>query len=284
MFLSSKPDQYSKASKLILLALDVSTALLVFSQAKNILGNTFPFSTTDTYTFGFVWLLLWITVSIFINGYEVDQHRTLNRIISNTFKIAFFHLPFVGGIAFLIGFNGLAFSDLISLYGLFISMIILVKSTLLLTYRFIRNLEKYRNKAVIIGYTPAGVSFYQYLISEKAFGYTFAGFFDKDKTNPLVLGDMRMLKKFCVRENIDEIFYALPYDKALIQDISSFADDNYIRFAVLQDIGSKELSTIRSEVYDNGLSVFSLREPRRNRVNQDRPYQRALSIIKNMNL
>lgn len=284
MFISSKPDQYSKASKVLLLALDMSAAFFVFWQAKSILGNTFSFSTTDTYTFGLVWLLLWVTIGIFINGYEVDQHRTLNRIISNTFKIAFFHLPFAGGIAFLIGLNGLTFSDLVSLYGLFISMIILIKSTLLVIYRFIRNLEKNRNKAVIIGYTKAGINLYQYLVSERAFGYTFAGFFDKDKSNPLVQGDLRMLKKYCVRENIDEIFYALPYDNELIHDISSFADDNFIRFAILQDIGSKEFSASRSMVYDNGLSVFSLREPKKTRSNQDRPYQRALSIIKNVNL
>lgn len=284
MFLRYKPNQYSKAFNVLLLALDAFVAFVVFSQAVNILSYTFIFDTSDLYTFGLAWLLLWIIISIFSNGYEVDQHRRLMRTVRITFKIAFLHLPFAGGVAYLIGLKELTFADLASLYGLQISLILLIKSVLLLVYRFVRNLEKNKNKAVIVGYTPTGINLYKHFLSDKSSGYTFAGFFDDEQNNPLVLGDLRKLKKHCIRENINEIFFALPYDKELIRDISSFADDNFIRFAMLQDIGSKELSTVSSVVYDNDLPVITLKSSRRVRSRQEKPHQRALSVIKNLNL
>lgn len=284
MLISNKPSQYSKAFYVLLAVLDVFITLIVFAQSQNILSNYQEYGLSDIYTFGFAWLLLWVIISVFSGGYEVNQHRRLNRMIRNTFKIAFLHLPFAAVVAYLIGLEKLSFTDLTTFYGMFIAFALLIKSVLLASYLFIRNLEKNKNKVVIVGYTKTGMNLYRHIIEDRSSGYTFAGFFDDHVKNDLVVGDLRKLKKHCVRENVNEIFLALPYDKDLICDISSFADDNFIRFAILQDIGSKELNPVHSMIYDNNLPVFSLKASRRTRSSFEQHQQRALSMIKNLNL
>jgi putative colanic acid biosynthesis UDP-glucose lipid carrier transferase len=284
MFINKKPNQYSKAFYVILVALDVLITLLVFGQAGDFLSSSLLYDLNQIYTFGFAWLLLWIIISFFSDGYEVSQHRTLNRTIRNTFKIALLHLPFAGGVAYLISLNQISFADLTTLYGLFIAFTLLIKSVLLFAYLFIRNLEKNKNKVVILGYTKAGINLYKHFNEDKSSGYSFAGFFDNNVKHNLVLGDIHKMKKYCIRENVNEIFFALPYDKELVKDISSFADDNFIRLAILQDIGTKELNPIHSMVYDDNLPVLSLKASRRSRPALEKRHQRALSVIKNLNL
>lgn len=281
-FIRPKPDEYSKTFRILLLLLDVFAVTAAFY----ILSQVYPEALADSskfYTFGLGWLLLWISVSIFASVYEVRQQKKLNRILSNTLKVAVIHLPFAGGIAYLFGITDLTLSLLLSIYGILIATELTIKGTLLLLYQYIRSRKSNKKTFVIAGFTPAGQDLYRYFTKEKSYSYHFAGFFDSHKTHPLVAGDMTELKKFCVREEVNEIFFALPYDKEMVRDLSAFADDNFIRFGVLQDIGSCEVETHDAVLYHDNLPVLPVRS-RSSRENTGKSYHKALNIIKSWNL
>ena len=141
------------------------------------------------------------------------------------------------------------------------------------------------SRVVIVGYTASGLNLFRYFSEDRSSGYEFLGFFDNEAKHPLVKGDLRALKKFCVRENVNEIFFAQSYDHLMIKDISHFADDNFIRFGILQDIGGIDVSRVHSSIYDNNLPVLSLKASKVDkRETSKRGYQRALSVLRSLNL
>src|SRR6185369_2399409 len=78
----------------------------------------------------------------------------------------------------------------------------------------------------------------------QAAGYQFKGFFDdrhqeSSENHPYTVGKLNHVKEFCLRENIDEIYFALPltHDQ-LLQDIAKFADDNFIYFRIAPDFSN----------------------------------------------
>lgn len=282
-FSKYKPDQYSKTFAVLLLLLETFSSVITFSIVAFSLKDSTIYHNSSFQTVGFLWLLLWVTISIFANTYEVKKHRRLSRIFSNTIQVAVFHFPLMYGITHFIGLEIISIEMLTGVYALHISVLLLVKSLLLITYRYIKRLERNRNNAVIFGFTPTGKNLYDYFINDKYSGYTFAGFFDNEKSHPMIIGDIRKMKKYCIRENINEIFFAMPYNNELIKEISSFADENFIRLAILQDIGSKKINTVDAEIYDN-LPVLSVKSDRTYTDTKNRkPYQRALSVIRSIN-
>src|SRR5690606_14244070 len=87
-------------------------------------------------------------------------------------------------------------------------------------------------------------------------GYKFRGFFDNQFTNfdinNDVKGSLEEVKSFCIREDIDEIFYTLPNDVEYVKELSEFADDNFIHFALVQDAAGFRYRKIDARLYDNG--------------------------------
>jgi putative colanic acid biosynthesis UDP-glucose lipid carrier transferase len=82
---------------------------------------------------------------------------------------------------------------------------------------------------------------YDFFESHDFSKYKFKGFFD-DSPDPLIVhralikGRIDELYTFCQRENIDEIYFALPpgHDE-LLSKISKFADDNFIYLRITPD-------------------------------------------------
>ncbi|MDF9796789.1 FlaA1/EpsC-like NDP-sugar epimerase [Catalinimonas alkaloidigena] len=279
-----RPNQYSKT--LIVLLVIVETLAIVFSYQfifwfwQDILDYSQP--AYKSYTLA--WLLLWVTVSLLTNAYTVENHRRIKKIFAYTFKLALIHLPLSAAVAIIMGLDQLSFTFLADLYLLFIIFSIGIKSIALLYYRYICNLEKNKQRVVIVGYTPAGMSLHKYFTDGKSSGYHFAGFFDNNISSPLVVGNLKQLKNYCTREKINEIFYALPYDDKLIQDISSFADENFIRFGVLQDIGGVKVKSLHSDIYGNDLPVLSIKTETEGKESLKSGYLKAISVLRSLNL
>jgi putative colanic acid biosynthesis UDP-glucose lipid carrier transferase len=269
----------------MLLFVDVLATVLTFLLAADYFDFADRYVVAEFQSLGLSWLLLWITICLFNDSYEVNQHRRIMRIIGYTLKSSVIHLPFTGAIAYVIGMDHLSFQDLLILYSVFMLTSATIKIGLLLVYRYIRSRDKNKLRVVIVGYTTSGLNLYRYFSEDRSSGYQFLGFFDDKVNHPLVKGDLRALKKFCVRENVNEIFFAQPYDHTLIKDISHFADDNFIRFGILQDIGGIDVSRVHSSIYDNNLPVLSLKASKVDkRETSKRGYQRALSVLRSLNL
>ncbi|GAB4424112.1 MAG: undecaprenyl-phosphate glucose phosphotransferase [Bacteroidia bacterium] len=73
--------------------------------------------------------------------------------------------------------------------------------------------------------------------------------------------EIDQVKEFCLREHVDEIYYALPLNApqapALIEDMSTFADNNYINFRIANEysILNRKAADIQ---YFNRTPVFAL--------------------------
>jgi putative colanic acid biosynthesis UDP-glucose lipid carrier transferase len=98
-----------------------------------------------------------------------------------------------------------------------------------------------QRKVIIIGATGSGKALYQFFSADETAGYLFKGFFDDDPFEGngykhLIVGKLTAIKEFCLREKIDEIYFALPltHDK-LLEDITRFADDNFIYLRIAPD-------------------------------------------------
>lgn len=279
-----RPNQYSKALIVLLVIVDIIAITTSFNLSLWLQQDVAENYNPGYSSFAFAWLLLWVIISLVTEAYSMDNHRRIRKIFGYTFKLSLLHLPLSASLALIIGLNTLSFSFLADIYLLFITFSVGIKSVILLIYRYICNLEKNKHRVVILGYTPSGLNLHRYFTEGKSSGYQFAGFFDNDANHPLVMGDLERMKRFCIRENVNEIFYALPYDNELIKEISKFADDNFIRFGILQDIGDIKAKTLHSDIFDNNLPILSLKSTAEKRENIRGSYHKALNVLRSLNL
>src|SRR5690606_41662970 len=136
---------------------------------------------------------------------------------------------------------------------------------LLSKYRGFSGLDQRR--FIIIGATQAGKSILSFFESHDLTRYQFRGFFDDNRNstvvdNSLIKGTLADVKDFCVRENIDEIYFALPLtEKTLIKEISQFADDNCIYFRIAPDFSNVVAETYNVLLYDSMPVLTTRKEP-----------------------
>jgi len=279
-----RPNQYSRIFIALLVVIEMISLALSFNLTLWMRDEVVTYTKPAYQSFAFAWMLLWVVLSLLTDTYAVGIYRKIRKVFGATFKIALLHLPISALLAFFMGMDQLSFTFLADIYLLFITLSVGVKAASILCYRYLCNLEKNKNRAVILGYTPAGLNLHRYFTKSKVNGYKFVGFFDDNVKNPMILGDVDQMKKFCIRENVNEIFYALPYDSIAIQELSKFADENFIRFGILQDLGSQKVKSMQSDIYDNDLPVLSLKSSLDARESIKAGYQKALSVLRSLNL
>jgi putative colanic acid biosynthesis UDP-glucose lipid carrier transferase len=122
-------------------------------------------------------------------------------------------------------------------------------------------------RVVIVGATRSGKELYDFFRSHDSSGYIFKGFFDNypnfDIVNRrLVKGTIDDLKEFCERENVDEIYFALPLThKDLLARLTKFADDQCIYFRIAPDFSEVVRSSHYVYLYDSIPVVTPRKEP-----------------------
>lgn len=279
-----RPNQYSKSLIVLLVILEAIAVYFSYEITYWFWQDVLDYSRPEYKSFTLAFVLLWVIISLFSNAYSVDHHRRIRKIFGYTFKLSLVHLPLSAAMAYIMGLDQLSFAFIADLYLLFIISSVSLKSTSLLIYRYICNLEKNKHRVLILGYTTSGVNLQKYFTEGKSSGIHFAGFLDDEVSSPLVLGKMSELRNICLRENINEVFYALPYQDNLIQDISAFADENFIRFAILQDMGGIKVKSLQSDVYGNDLPVISIKTEAEKREGLKSGYLKALSVLRSLNL
>lgn len=96
-------------------------------------------------------------------------------------------------------------------------------------------------RVVIVGAGKTGQLLYNELQSDASYGYKFMGFFD-DNSEPdtevrdLCIGTTAEVESYCLKENIDEIYCALPGSAdALIVELMQMSERNTIRFFILPE-------------------------------------------------
>jgi putative colanic acid biosynthesis UDP-glucose lipid carrier transferase len=123
--------------------------------------------------------------------------------------------------------------------------------------------------AIIVGASRAGNELYNQFNNKVLKGYNLLGFFDDEpsRVSPkhLYLGNTSICMDYVLKNNVEEIFCALPYSEhKTIERLMSDSDRNLIRFKIvpeyheyfkntsyLQNLGNIPILTVRAEPLEN---------------------------------
>ena len=132
--------------------------------------------------------------------------------------------------------------------------------------RYIRSRGYNFKRVVIVGAGPAGISLYNELQSDAGYGFRFLGFFDNDmsfeKFVPQFRGDIGAVGTFCLDNQVDEIYCALPdKENRKIIDLLYFSEQNGIRFFILPEISQYIPRRLHYQIMGNIPLLSICKEP-----------------------
>lgn len=247
----SPKGHYSKTFFVILIIID---ALCIYTAYHLSFWGNFTLATPlpDFYlSLNAIWILLWVMLALILNYYDTGNLKYVNKIIKSTVKLVVIHACLL--LLYLMLFQAFYYSSLfmVEAYLFTFLLTVAVKVVLLASYKYLRNLKSNRIPYVVVGYTPAGRSVFRYLKKNKNFGYRFLGFFDDHQQGSLIKGDLSALKKYCVRHKVREIYFALPEKSVALSELAKFADEHFIHFGLVQEVGGMQFQKRPSQNYDN---------------------------------
>ncbi len=264
-----KKSRYSKSLIVVLLFFD---AFLIAFAFKVAYGVSFSFHQplqSHYISLMAIFILAWVVSALFSEVYLTENLGKAGRILYSTFLAFALHFSIIA--LYLYGFEAYFYPAGFVGYSYLLSLTIVsfIKIALLWLYQHYRNLDIHRKKVIVIGFTESGRNLYEFFDKNKSLAYKFMGFFDdrfySQDINPLLQGSLQDVKDFCIRENIDEMYYALPNNVEYVREIAKFADDNYIYFGMVQDVGGLKQKKLDTHLFDDGKIpiVTPRREPLR---------------------
>ena len=251
MFHISKYSQYSKTFFLVIMVLDTLCLYLAFDFSfwKNF--NAFGEPVGAYSSFYAIWVLLWIIISLFSNQYNTNTLKRVYKIIQSTGKIVLIHILFIF-VYLLVTPQYFEINYLIDAYFFSTLITIGAKVLLLYAYRLISNKQENKVNYIIVGYTSTARKLLKSLEPNKKFGHQFYGFFDDAFLNESdVVGKFSEIEKFCKENNINQIYFASSIDSALMAKLTKYANNNYIRFAVVHDLITLPYKEVETSVFNN---------------------------------
>jgi len=243
---------YSRLIKMMVFILDFYLISLAFSVTKKF-GFDDGIAENQETSFFLIFSLIWV-ISGFLNEiYRINKFSSLKGIISSLFGSLLVHFCLLMLLLFTTNSYQVSTKFLPFVYLLTASFLILSRVIYKLTWKYFEFSGFDQRKVVIVGATHSGRALYDFFESHDFSKYNFKGFFD-DNADPLIVhkalikGKIDDLAAFCQRENIDEIYFALPPgNDELLSKISKFADDNFIYLRITPDFG--EVVTDRYNVF-----------------------------------
>lgn len=222
--------------------LDFYLISLAFSVAKKFgLEDGVPESQETT--FFLIFSLIWV-ISGFLNEiYRINKFTSSKSIVWNLTGALLAHFCLLMLLLFSTNLYHVSGAFLPVLYGLTFLLLVASRIAYKVTWKYFEFSGFDQRKIVIVGATHSGRALYDFFASHDFARYNFKGFFDSHPDplivhSALIKGGTEDLKSFCMRESIDEIYYALPPgNDELLADISKFADDNCIYFRMTPDFG-----------------------------------------------
>ncbi|MGB3851161.1 MAG: hypothetical protein WA958_14425 [Tunicatimonas sp.] len=249
--MSSPKGHYSKTFFVILVAID---ALCIYAAYYLSFWNSFTLTAplpSFYRSLNAIWILLWVVLALVLNHYDTGNLKYVSKIVKSSLKLVVVHACTL--LLYLVTFQTFYYSSLfmIEAYLATFLLTVSIKIVLLASYKYLRNLKANRVPYVVVGYTPAGRSVFRYLKKNKSFGYRFLGFFDNDQEGSLIKGDLSALKKYCIKHKVREIYFALPEKSDALGELARFADEHFIHFGLVQEVGGMQFQKLPSQNYDN---------------------------------
>ncbi len=228
-------------NQLILLTLDVLIIFGVFRVVCYSQRGDWQFGGDYPLFFAVFGLLWWILAGHFANPAPLDRLTTYSEKFWSLVRTFLLHAVLLMGGILLLRVRLLPIRYLVMLYSVAGTAVIggrLVLAFLYRTYRY--HWARPHSRFVIVGASRSGHDLYQFLTLHDPVANQFLGFFTDapapGDVQPLVRGRLAELKEFCLQEQVDEIYFALPLDQtAFMQELSSFADDHFMTFRIVPD-------------------------------------------------
>jgi putative colanic acid biosynthesis UDP-glucose lipid carrier transferase len=219
----------------------------------------------DHYVFLYIaFNLVWLLIILILNIYNIQRTTAIESILWNVVKSIFLHALII--FTFIASIKGYYYSrsHLMFTYLIFGSSIFVWRIVFSIALYYYRKKGSNWRDVVIIGAGAVGNDIYNYFISDPAHGYRFLGFFDDNPTDTLhkskVIGTLNDLQAFAKKNNIDEIFCALPLKSGkVIKELIAFADNNLIRFKIVPDFRGFLNKKVNIDFY-NTVPVLTLRQ------------------------
>ncbi|WPP50562.1 undecaprenyl-phosphate glucose phosphotransferase [Catalinimonas niigatensis] len=250
-----KKSHYSKSLIFLLLLADVFVLAASFYLVQYNFDDSFTLPIGSNESLLIIFILSWIVASLFGNIYHIDNLSKPSKIVTSILSgliisglIVSIYIMWIYPDFFSYKFVALNYS--FSFCFLFSLRIIELKC-----YRFIRSLKNIRKNIIVVGYTNPGKRLHKHFIESGSYNYNFLGFFDDSEGEyhqDLRLGGLNDIQNFCIRENVDEIYYALPNHAPLVNRLAKFADENYMYFGLVQDLEGLSNQKIDTHLYDDG--------------------------------
>jgi putative colanic acid biosynthesis UDP-glucose lipid carrier transferase len=259
---------YTDSSRFILPALDVLIIFGAFRVAEFIESRTWAFTAYAPFFFAIFALLWWIISRQYANIYRLDRLISYAEKLANLMRAFLLHAALIVGAAILLHVSWPPASYLVAVYGMAIAGVLLCRVLLAFFYRaYQRYFAQPHSRFVIVGSSESGQELYHFLTAHDLVGNQFKGFLADEPVpsavRPLVRGSVASVKEYCKSTEVDEIYYALPLDRhELIEDLSTFAADNFLSFRIVPDYcGTVRKKDVGVMLYDHMPILTVRREP-----------------------
>ncbi|MCC9166772.1 undecaprenyl-phosphate glucose phosphotransferase [Pontibacter harenae] len=261
----NKYRHYYSFNRVVLLILDIT--LIAFSFK---VSNYFRYGNLELehqYSVFFVlFALVWWVVSGFSNFvFRIDSLIPLEKKLANLINAFVLHAFLLASC--IVVFNLEEISRLLLLYTYISTALLIIINRLVLMefFNYFTKSDMAYTRFVIVGTGPAAMALHQTFNTHDNPGAKFMGFFDDnvEKNSPVasqIVGSIDELKEYCLQNSIDEVYYAQPLtNKEQIDDLSNFADDNFMYFRIVPDFSGIVEKEVNMYFYHN-IPLISIRK------------------------
>jgi putative colanic acid biosynthesis UDP-glucose lipid carrier transferase len=266
---------YSLVSKVMIFIIDFWLINLAFA-AADFMGFQSTLTAEQQTSFFLIFGLVWVVSGFFNRIYRIDTASLMRNVTVDLGGCFLVHFVIISSLLLAFHIYTLSVPYLAAVYFFTAVFIVLFRMVYKLILKYYQFSGFDQRKVVIIGATGSGTALYQYFSKYQSAGYQFSGFFDDDQNHGFevqskVVGGLNanLIKEYCQTHNIGEIYFALPLThKELLEDLSHFADDNFIYFRIAPDF-SKVFNESGDVFLINSVPILTSRkEPLENSLNR----------------
>jgi putative colanic acid biosynthesis UDP-glucose lipid carrier transferase len=228
-------------NQLALLTADVLGIFAVFRVIDYIQRGDWEFIGNYPLFFAVFAMLWWIVAGQFASAVPAERLATYAEKFWNLIRTILLHAVVLTIGMLVLQVRLLPMRYLLLLYCMVGATVVSGRLLMALLYRTYRSrFAQTHSRFVVVGASRSGRELHQLLTMHDPLANRCLGFFTDtpapDDVKSLVRGKLSDLKEFCLNHQVDEIYFALPLNQTdFIQELSSFADENFMAFRIVPD-------------------------------------------------
>ncbi len=196
---------------------------------------------SDSYLFFFItFTLAWVLAALFTSAYEQRKLLNLNLFLQSFGATLFVHIFIVTLFIVSTKMHILSREYLLYTYVSSSVAIFAFRAIMLLAYRYYNSMTYTIRKIALVGDDEGIQELYEHFDAKNTTIYRFLRIIDprmtEEERKQLIRDEIDALKTFCKEERVNEIYMSLNLlDDDLIEELSDFADDNFVYFRMVTD-------------------------------------------------